>query len=78
MKVVWEKSDIKVGRKYGKPGTDERMLIGYRVDVEAQRGDEKKFIPVSLSDGQVCCEQTAEQFAGMLTAQGYVPAELLS
>lgn len=73
MKVEWQESDIRVGRRYGKPGVRERQMIGYVFPASGPR----ELVCVSLSDGQVSSTLSAEKLAAHLTAQGYVPEELL-
>lgn len=73
MKAIWEASDIIAGRRYGKPGSGERWMIGY----QAGRVDKEGFVSISLSDGMVVPQRPAEEIADGLTVNGYMPEELL-
>jgi hypothetical protein len=73
MKVEWQESDIRVGRRFGKPGVRERQMIGYLLPEDGP----KELVSISLCDGQVNPMANAEKMAAMLTEHGYVPDELL-
>lgn len=73
MKVEWEESDIKPGRRYGKPLTAERWVIGFL----AGSGNNARFVSISLSDGMVTKPSTLAGLAATLNEGGYQPEELL-
>lgn len=73
MKVEWESSDIKPGRRYGKPQTAERWVIGYLAGEDSQ----ERYVSISLSDGMVTKPKFRETLAASLNKEGYQPEELL-
>ena len=74
MKFIWEASDIKPGRKYGRADISERWMIGY---LGALGGDKPRYVSVSTIDGMVTDASGREELARELTEHGYVPAEYL-
>jgi hypothetical protein len=77
MKVEWQADDIKPGRRYGKPDTKERWLIGYVAGTECLETPSKRYVSISLSDGMVTQSLTAADMAAVLNKYGYQPEELL-
>jgi len=73
MRVIWHESDIVVGVRFGKPGTTERWVIGY----DPSRNSDTKFVTISMRDWMVSSARSAEVLAQGLTANEYLPEELL-
>lgn len=70
MKVQWEPSDIRPGRRVGSPARKEQWLIGYM----GAGGD---YALVSMTDGMIGDKMSAEKMAASLNASGEIPAEYL-
>jgi hypothetical protein len=68
MKYLWEPKDIKQGVKYNVSGS-EIWAIGYTY----LNGGPKLYVSVSMHDFNVCCYQSAEEFAARLTEEGAKP-----
>lgn len=73
MKVEWEESDIKPGRRYGRPKTAELWIIGFL----AGANSDIRYVSISLSDGMVTKPASLAGLAATLTEGGYQPEELL-
>lgn len=75
MRFIWEETDIKPGRVYGRAGMREQWLIGYRPELESK----KNLVSVSLADGMVAGEpRTKMEMAEVLSRNDYAPIEFLS
>src|SRR5262249_31150182 len=68
MKVIWESSDIKAGRRVSLPGRAEDWMIGYLPERHRR-------CLISLSDGIVLTFENAHALANQLNKTGDVPAE---
>jgi hypothetical protein len=74
MKVIWEPTDIRAGRRYGKLNVTERWMIGYKVSTPSFM---HLWYSVSLTDGMVTSGISDVELAASLTEDGYLPEELL-
>lgn len=74
MKIVWERDDIRAGRRVGKPERWERWIIGYE---DAHRDREVRWCLISTTDGMVQSGFTREALAALLTSSGEFPEEAL-
>lgn len=73
MKIIWQDCDIISGRRYGKPGSNERWTIGY-VCGAITTG---QYVAVSDSGWMVTEPRTREEMVEMLNKEEYQPVELL-
>ena len=75
MKFIWEKDDIKLGRKYSKQNCDmiDIWIIGYIASMD----NKTNYVSISLNDGMVCDPVSASDLADKLTVNGYIPVEFL-
>lgn len=74
MKFGWEASDIKIGRRVGNPGRQERWIIAYDPSSRSMA----RYAMVSLNDGMIASkDHTREQLASQLAATGEWPEEML-
>lgn len=73
MKITWEASDIRGGRRVQSTASDEVQVIGFRGELDQQR-----YVLVSLSDGNITLPQTKEDLAHLLTLQHQWPLEMLA
>lgn len=73
MKVTWEASDIKAGRRYSKPGISEIWMIGYLAGAD----EPNRWVSISSEDGMVTLPYTREQMAESLTNAEYLPVEVM-
>lgn len=75
MKITWEPSDIKCGRRVRKPGAGEVWMIGYNPSLSSR----DHFCLVSLADGMISTnKRTAEELAADLNERQSHPIELTS
>ena len=68
MKIEWEADDIRPGRMVGRPGRNERWMIGYIIQEK-----EVPYCLISVQDGMVVKLGSAESAAEHLNASGDVP-----
>jgi len=68
MRYQWEAKDIKAGTRYTRKGIEEVHMVGYLAD----RLD-RQYVSISLQDGMVQPSRSVEEWAAVLTAEGYEP-----
>ena len=71
MKFIWEESDIRGGRKYGRDDLSEHWMIGYRPSPVASVGNE--YFSVSMNDGMITVPMDKAAMARELTLLEFVP-----
>lgn len=73
MKISYEQKDINPGQRYGKPGVEERWIVGYSPGAEEQQ----RYAMISLADGIIASRGTRADIADTLSDGEYLPAEVL-
>lgn len=74
MQFTWTADEIKPGIVVGKPGRDERWMIGYAPFVH---DGEKRYTLNSMSDGMVRAPVTKTELAAHLTDSNEHPSDVL-
>lgn len=79
MLVTWEEKDVRTGRRASKPG----LIIGdpnhnevWIIGSIPWEHDNRRYVLVAESDGQVCLPSTKAGIASQLTGWGLLPLEL--
>jgi hypothetical protein len=74
MKIIYEASDIEVGKVYGKDGYDgHSIMVGYYPESD----EIENYVIINLSDGCISVQRSKFEVAKYLTDNDYIPEEIL-
>lgn len=73
MKVQWEESDIRVGRRVGEQKQFNRYMIGYTLNGGAEP---EQWTLIRMSDGMIATMTTKEGLVVALNMLGYIPDDI--